>query len=106
MHCPGFRLESTDTVLATGRAAGRAGPCSTCSGGGDSPTKGYRATVKGILGGMGDGSDSVSGPPVLTDVRLLDEGEGCGESATIPPLCPGAGDWVSFLKTLAVFIIA
>eukprot|EP00957_Ditylum_brightwellii_P023937 1804908-Ditylum_brightwellii.AAC.1 len=50
LHCLGFRLDDTDAVLSAGRAVGRPGDgfCTTCEGGDDtSPTRGYRATVKG-----------------------------------------------------------
>lgn len=43
---------------------------------------GYRATVKGMVSDLGDGSDGVAGTPLLTDVALLDAGIGCDGNAT------------------------
>lgn len=87
-HCLGFRLDDTDTVLAAGRAAGQNGYCSTCDGDSDAhPEYGYRATVKGTVKEMGDGSDGVTGSPILTNIELLDESVGCDGNPTVPPLC-------------------
>ncbi|KAL7529281.1 hypothetical protein ACHAXR_002878 [Thalassiosira sp. AJA248-18] len=87
-HCLGFRLDDTDAVLAAGRAAGQSGYCSSCAGDSDAhPEYGYRATVKGTVKEMGDGSDGVTGSPILTNIELLDESVGCEGNPTVPPLC-------------------
>ena len=87
-HCLGFRLDDTDAVLAAGRAVGKSGNCGTCTGGMNmDPEYGYRATVKGTVKELGDGSDGVNGPPMLTNITMLDESVGCDGNHTIPPLC-------------------
>mmetsp|Transcript_13046 Transcript_13046/g.24918 ORF Transcript_13046/g.24918 Transcript_13046/m.24918 type:complete len:278 (+) Transcript_13046:232-1065(+) len=88
-HCLGFHLDDTDAVLAAGRALGkRGGDCSTCTGEmGTGVQFGYRATVRGAVLEMGDGSDGVTGPPILTNIEILDENIGCGNNPSIPPLC-------------------
>ena len=88
-HCLGFRLNDTDAVLAAGRAVGKSGNCGTCTGEMDmDPEYGYRATVKGTVKELGDGSsDGVTGTPILTNVQMLDQSVGCDGNPTIPPLC-------------------
>ncbi|KAL9190054.1 hypothetical protein ACHAXT_007265 [Thalassiosira profunda] len=86
-HCLGFRIDDGDAVLAAGRAAGRQGYCTTCTGGEDDPEYGYRATVRGIVDSLGDGSEDVSGTPVLRDVEMLDAGVGCGAVDSVSPQC-------------------
>merc|ERR1712232_1554794 len=81
--------DDIDAVLAAGRALGTSsGSCSTCSNGSDSaPEFGYRATVKGVVSDLGDGSEGGTGTPILTDIQMLDENVGCGGNPTIPPMC-------------------
>lgn len=87
-HCLGFRLDDIDAVLTAGRALGQNGYCETCDGDeDDDPEYGYRATVKGVVKEMGDGSDGKSGPPILTDIQMLAASVGCDGNPTIPPLC-------------------
>lgn len=87
LHCLGFRIDDTDTILLAGRATGKKGGCSTCTGDDSSPIAGYRATVRGTVKEMGDGTYSVGGAPVLSNVQLLDANVGCDGGDTIPPLC-------------------
>ena len=85
LHCLGLRLEETSTVVAAGRAAGsaeRSGThftCKTCSGDASKPVAGYRATVKGTVKELGDGSDGVTGQPLLNNIEMLDFEVGCEE---------------------------
>jgi len=80
-YCLGYRLEETDTVVASGRAAGSVEDgCTTCTGNGMG-TKGYRATVKGVIKDLGDGSQSVSGQPLLTNIQMLDASVECATPA-------------------------
>ena len=87
MHCLGFRLDDKDAVLAAGRAAGSSFdsathfPCSTCSGGESKPVAGYKATVKGTVKELGDGTESVNGQPLLTNFQLLDANVTCDSPA-------------------------
>ena len=94
-HCPGFRLAETTAVLDAARARGRRGYCSTCAGEAaeDAPATGYRATVRGTVASLGDGSDGLTsrgGVPLLERVEVLDEGAGCASAPTVPPLCAGS----------------
>ena len=66
MHCLGFRLDDTDTVLSAGQAAGQEGYCTTCTGDASAPEYGWLATVKGTVSELGDGSSGVTGTPILT----------------------------------------
>jgi len=88
-HCLGFRIEETDAVLTAGRALGKmSNRCSTCESEADSaPEFGYRATVKGVVSDLGDGSEGVAGTPIISNVQLLDQSVGCDGSPTIPPMC-------------------
>eukprot|EP00579_Thalassiosira_antarctica_P027634 CAMPEP_0202028584 /NCGR_PEP_ID=MMETSP0905-20130828/63530_1 /ASSEMBLY_ACC=CAM_ASM_000554 /TAXON_ID=420261 /ORGANISM="Thalassiosira antarctica, Strain CCMP982" /LENGTH=359 /DNA_ID=CAMNT_0048592299 /DNA_START=154 /DNA_END=1230 /DNA_ORIENTATION=- len=87
-HCLGFRLDDTDAVLAAGRALGKRGYCTTCTGGDSDRDYGFLATVKGTVKEIGDGSsDVVTGTPILTNVTMLDESVGCDGNPTLPPLC-------------------
>ena len=86
MHCLGFRLDDTDTVLSAGQAYGQQGYCTTCTGDASAPEYGWLATVKGTISELGDGSDGVTGTPVLTNIEILSSDESC-ETTTIPPLC-------------------
>lgn len=92
MHCLGYRLEETDAVLSAGRAAGRsptgqADDCTSCTGDQSSPNRGFRATVKGTVKELGDGTDSITGVPVLSNIQVLDESVGCDTMTTVKPIC-------------------
>ena len=63
-------MDDSEAVLTVGRATGKKGYCSTCDGG--TQEKGFRATVKGIIKDLGDGSD-----PTLTSFTMLDASVGC-----------------------------
>jgi hypothetical protein len=104
MYCLGYRLDDTDAVVASGRAAGSvADGCTTCTGDGMGKM-GYRATVKGTIKELGDGTQSVTGQPVLTDIQILDASVECATPApktvcmapppaetTTPAVAPSAG---------------
>jgi len=88
LHCLGFRLDETDKVLAAGRAAGSNVKsddshytCNSCSGGSSAPVAGYRATVKGTVKELGDGTKSVTGQPLLTNITMLDASVICETTA-------------------------
>ena len=87
LYCLGYRIDSTETVLAAGRAAGSNAKsdshysCNTCSGAASDPVAGYRATVKGTVKELGDGTKSVTGQPLLTDIQMLDSGVVCENPA-------------------------
>ena len=86
-HCLGYRLGESDRVLAAGRAHGTTTrqpdffPCSTCFGPDENPIAGYRATVIGTVSELGDGSQSVSGQPLLTNIEMLDSSVECDTPA-------------------------
>lgn len=96
-HCLGYRLEETDKVLAAGRAHGttKSKPnffkCRTCTGPDNNPIAGYRATVKGTIKELGDGSQSVSGQPLLTNIQMFDASVECATPAP-PTVCLGSPD--------------
>ena len=69
-HRLGYRLDDSEAVLTVGRASGKKGYCSTCDGG--TQETGFRATVRGIIKDIGDGSD-----PTLTSFTMLDASVGC-----------------------------
>jgi len=85
LHCLGPRLEESDVVINSGRAAGSSAKstthttCKTCSGDASKPVSGYRATVKGTVKYLGDGSSGVLGQPMLNNIKVLDFEVGCGE---------------------------
>ena len=85
LHCLGLRLEESNVVIDAGRAAGSSEKsnthitCSTCTGDASKPSAGYRATVKGTVKDLGDGSSGVLGQPMLSNIELLDFDVGCGE---------------------------
>lgn len=86
LHCLGLRLEESDVVMAAGRAAGSKESstthvtCRTCSGDASKPVSGYKATVKGTVKDLGDGSSvGVLGQPVLNNIELMDFEVGCDE---------------------------
>ncbi len=86
-YCLGYRLEETDKVVAAGRTYGTTtsqsgfNSCTTCTGMDDNPIAGYLATVKGTIKELGDGSQSVSGQPLLTNIQMLDASEKCATPA-------------------------
>ena len=85
LHCLGLRLEESNVVIDAGRAAGSGKTsnthitCRTCTGDASKPVAGYRATVKGTVKDLGDGSSGVSGQPLLNNIELLDFDVGCGD---------------------------
>lgn len=83
LHTLGYRLDDTDAVMAAGQATGQQGYCSSCTGDSSSPDFGYQATVKGTVSELGDGSDGVSGTPMLTNIEMLSSDVVC-ESAINP----------------------
>ena len=87
MHCLGYRLGDTNTVLAAGLAAGRRGTCTDCTGDDTKPNFGYKATIKGTIKDMGDGSDGTSGAPLLENIEVWDASVGCEGEPVVPPLC-------------------
>ena len=88
LHCLGYRIDENDKVLNAARSLGKKGYCTSCtSSDNNAPEYGYIATVKGTIGELGDGSDEVSGTPLLINVEMLDETVGCDGKATTPPLC-------------------
>ena len=87
MHCLGYRLDDTQAVLEAGFAAGQEGYCTGCTGDESAPEYGYRATVRGTVKELGDGSNGVTGTPVLEDITLLDESEECETPTVVEPVC-------------------
>ena len=94
MHCLGYRLDEADTdkVRTEGFKIGSAvaddGYCTGClNESSDAPTEGFRATIKGTVKELGDGSASLSGVPVLENIEVLDESVvGC-ETTIVNPVC-------------------
>ena len=86
IHCLGFRIDGTAAVLAAGLAAGQKGGCTDCTGDSSKPTHGFRATVKGTVKQLGDGTDGITGTPILENVQVLDDGLVC-ETSTVSPIC-------------------
>ena len=85
MHCPGFRLnETTQAIIDAVCAESGCTPGVYCEG------KGYAGTIKGEVKEPGDGSDTRQGPPLLTDIQVLNRSVGCDGADTVPPLCGGA----------------
>lgn len=84
-HSLGYRLDDSEAVLTVGRATGKKGYCSTCDGG--TQEKGFRATVKGIIKDLGDGSD-----PTLTSFTMLDASVGCDGDDNPAILSSGASN--------------
>ena len=82
MHCLGFRLDDSAAIIAAGRAKGAQGFCSTCTGAQGNPEYGFRATIKGTVKELGDGTIGASGTPLLEVTEVSDDGEMC-ETPTI-----------------------
>ena len=93
MHCLGYRLSETQTVLDAGLPAGRYSStgCTDCTGDDTKPEFGYRATVRGTIKELGDGSDGVEGTPVIENIEVLDESVEC-ETDTVEPVCMSMGE--------------
>ena len=87
-HCLGYRLDDTDAVVEAGQKAGRAGYCTDCTGDASAPERGFRATVKGKVKELGDGTNGVTGTPVLENIVVLDESVEC-ETTIVAPVCAG-----------------
>mmetsp|Transcript_6002 Transcript_6002/g.10092 ORF Transcript_6002/g.10092 Transcript_6002/m.10092 type:complete len:775 (-) Transcript_6002:103-2427(-) len=87
LHCLGYRIDDKEAVLAAGRAKGSNVKsdthyaCDTCSGGASAEVAGYRATVKGTIKELGDGTKSVTGQPLLTNIEMLDKSVVCDNPA-------------------------
>ena len=82
VHCLGYRLDDPDDqVIAIGRSigfGGRRAYCSTCTNDDDSaPDYGLRLTIRGVVSELGDGTNQVSGQPLLSDIEVFDESEEC-----------------------------
>jgi len=77
LHELGYRLDDSEAVIAAGRASGQDGYCSTCTGDSSAPDYGYQATVRGIVSELGDGSDGLSGTPLLTNIELTSADNEC-----------------------------
>ncbi|KAK1737500.1 cytochrome b561 and DOMON domain-containing protein [Skeletonema marinoi] len=65
--------------------------CDTCSGGASDAVAGYRATVKGTVKEMGDGTKSVTGQPLLSNIQMLDASVVC-ESPAPQTVCLSMDD--------------
>jgi len=97
LHCLGYRIDDTEAVLTAGRAAGSNVKsdthfaCDTCSGGASAAVAGYRATVKGTVKELGDGTKSVTGQPLLTNIQMLDTSVVC-ENPAPKTVCLSADD--------------
>ncbi|KAL7541591.1 hypothetical protein ACHAWF_006979 [Thalassiosira exigua] len=87
MHCLGYRLDDTEAVVAAGSAAGQQGYCEVCTGDESKPEYGFRATVKGTVKELGDGSDGITGTPVLENITVIDESVEQCETTVANPVC-------------------
>ena len=87
MHCLGYRLDDSEAIIAAGRAKGLMGFCSTCTGAQGNPEYGFRATIKGAVKELGDGTAGVSGTPLLEVTEVLDDGEMCETPTIGNPVC-------------------
>lgn len=92
LHCIGYRIEDTDAVVEAGRALGKAGNyplCDTCTNtDDDGPLDNYKATVKGVVSELGDGTaGEPTGAPLISNVQMLDGSVGCDGEETLAPLC-------------------
>ena len=86
MHCLGYRLEESEVIREAGFGVGSDdGYCTGCSNtDSNAPTTGYRATVKGTVKEVGDGSASAAGTPLLGDIEI--SSSPC-EATTVNPVC-------------------
>ena len=89
LHSIGYRIEDTDAVVEAGRALGKAGSyplCDTCTNtDDDGPLDNYKATVKGVVSELGDGTaGEPTGAPLISNVQMLDESIGCPEPTPAP----------------------
>lgn len=97
LHCLGYRIDDKEAVLTAGRALGSNvksdthEACNTCSGGASAAVAGYRATVKGTVKELGDGSKGVTGQPLLTNIQMLDTSVVC-ENTAPQTVCLSADD--------------
>ena len=88
MHCIGYRLAETDAVYQAGIAVGRDDEyCTDCTGGEDAPQSGYRATVKGTVKELGDGTSGPLGAPLLENIEVLDASVECDIPTVVNPVC-------------------
>ncbi|KAL7537848.1 hypothetical protein ACHAWF_005918 [Thalassiosira exigua] len=87
MHCIGYRLDDTDAVVEAGSAAGQKGYCSICTGDESKPEYGFRATVKGVVKELGDGSSGITGAPILENITVVDESVEKCSTAAADPVC-------------------
>ena len=92
LHCIGYRIEDTDAVVEAGRALGKAGSyplCDTCTNtDDDGPLDNYKATVKGVVSELGDGTaGEPTGAPLISNVQMHDGSVGCDGEETLAPLC-------------------
>mmetsp|Transcript_644 Transcript_644/g.1162 ORF Transcript_644/g.1162 Transcript_644/m.1162 type:complete len:421 (-) Transcript_644:95-1357(-) len=88
MHCLGFRFDNTTTVVELAKTVGQKGLCTSCTNeDANAPERGWLATVKGTVSALGDGSDGVTGTPILSDFEIMDGSVGCVTEDTVPPLC-------------------
>jgi len=88
MHCIGYRLDDSDAVYQAGIAVGQNdGYCTDCTGDETAPQSGYRATVKGTIKELGDGSDGPLGAPLLENIEVLDASVECDIPTVVNPVC-------------------
>ena len=92
VYCLGYRLDDPDNqIVSIGRSIGwrgrrregsRAFRCSTCTNSNrNAPDSGLRLTIRGVVSELGDGSNKVSGQPMLSDIAVFDENEECETQA-------------------------
>ena len=94
MHCIGARLDDTETEKVRTEGFETGSSDSSCTGcfnvSSDAPTKGLRVTIVGDVKANGDGSDSISGAPLLENIQVFDGSVGCGGyggQADLKPVC-------------------
>ncbi|KAL7465683.1 hypothetical protein ACHAXS_006005 [Conticribra weissflogii] len=88
MHCLGFRFDNTTTVVELAKTVGQKGLCTSCTNeDANAPERGWLATVKGTVSALGDGSEGVTGTPILSEFEIMDGSVGCETEDTMPPLC-------------------
>lgn len=102
VHCLGYRLDDPDDkIVAMGRSIGWGGakrgrpePCSTCTNENENaPDAGVRLTIRGVVSDLGDGSNEVSGQPVLSDIEVFDDSEECETPAPQTVCNPDPSYW-------------